>query len=143
MLAAAVDSGKGFFMEQAHKTVAGGHLLHDLHCELILVCSNVACSVDWCKLMLCRSHFIVLSLGEDTQFPEFFVQFFHICRYPGLDCTKIVVVHFLALGRLCTEKSAACVDEVLALFIHFSVNKKVFLLRANRGDNPHDLVIAE
>ena len=31
MFAAAVDPGKGLFMQQAHQIVAVGHLLHDLH----------------------------------------------------------------------------------------------------------------
>ena len=143
VLAAAVDTGKGFFMEQAYKTVAGRYLLHDLHCELILVCGKVACGVYGGKLMLCRRNFIVLSLGEDTQFPQLFVQFFHICCHPRLDCAEIVVVHFLAFGRLCTKKSAAGVYKVLALFVHFSVNEKILLLRANRGDNPLYTVVAE
>ena len=143
MLAAAIDTGEGFFMEQAHKTVAGRHLLHDLHCELVLVCGKVACGVDGCKLVLCRSDFVVLGLGEDAQFPQFFVQLFHICGHPGLDCAEIVVVHFLTFGRLCTKKSAAGIYKVLALFVHFSVNEKILLLRANRGDNPLYTVVAE
>ena len=59
MLARAVYAGKGLFVQQAHKTVAVGDLLHYLHLELVLIACGVCVGIDRRKLMLRRSNLVV------------------------------------------------------------------------------------
>ena len=48
-----------------------GDLLHDLHRQLIMICSDVCGGKDWRKLMLSRRDLIVLGLGQNAELPEF------------------------------------------------------------------------
>ena len=113
VLTAPVDAREGFFMEQADQAVLSGHLLHDLHGELVVVRGHVGGGVDGGQLMLGGGHLVVLGLGEDAQLPQLFVQVLHVCLDPGLDGAEIVVVQLLALGRLRAEQGAASVDQIL------------------------------
>ena len=128
MLARAVDVCKRLFVQQTHKSVLLSHLFHYLHCDLVVVGSDVGGRIDRCKLMLCRCHLVMLCLGEDTQFPQFVIQIGHICLNTWLDDAEIMVVKLLPLWRLCSEKSSACIDKVLALIVKLLGNKEVLLL---------------
>ena len=79
--------------------------------------------------MLCGSDFVMFRFREYAEFPKLFVQLLHECGNAGLDCAEVVVVKLLSLGCSCSEKCSSGVDEVLALVVHFFVNKEVFLLR--------------
>ena len=110
VLAAAVDTGKGLFMKQAHQTMLCSYLLHDFHGQLVLVGGNVSGGINRSQFMLCGSHFVVLRLCQNAQLPQFLVQFFHIGRHAWLDRAEIVVIQFLALGRLGTEQGPAGIN---------------------------------
>ena len=62
MLAAAVHTGKGLFVQQTYQIVALGHLLHGFHHQLVLVVGRVGIGVNGGHLMLGRGHLIVLGL---------------------------------------------------------------------------------
>ena len=47
MFAAAVDAGKGLFMQQANEPMTRGYLLHDFHSKLVVIGSNIRSSIDW------------------------------------------------------------------------------------------------
>ena len=64
-------------MKQAHKTVLGGNLLHDLHGQLVVVGCDVCGRVDGCQLMLCGCDLVVLGLCQNTQLPKLIVKLFH------------------------------------------------------------------
>ena len=143
MLAAAVDAGKGLFLEQAHQTVLGGHLLHDLHGQLILVGGDVGGGENGRQLVLGGSHFVVLRLGQNAQLPKLLIQIGHVGRHPRLDGAEIVVVQLLPLGRLGSEESPAGVDEVVTLIVHLFINEEILLLRAHGGQHAPDAFVAE
>ena len=63
VLAASVYTGKGLLMEQADKTVAQRDLFHYFHGQLVVIGCYVGCCEYRGKLMLCRSHLVVLGLG--------------------------------------------------------------------------------
>ena len=64
MLTGTIDACKGLLMEKAGHAVASGHLLKGLHHNLVVVNGLVHTLVDGSKLMLGRSHLIVLCLGR-------------------------------------------------------------------------------
>ena len=104
MFAAAVDALKGFLMEQAHQAMAGSHVLHHFHGELVVVRCHVGGGKNGRQLVLGGGHFVVLCLGQDPQLPQLLIQLFHKGSHPGLDGPKIVVFQFLALGRLSAKQ---------------------------------------
>ena len=128
VLARTVHSCKGLFVEETHKIVAESYLLHHFHSELIVVCSDIRCIVDRCKLVLCGSYLVVFSLCKDAKLPEFTVKVSHILGNSRLDGTEVVIVHFLSLRRHCAEESASRHNEILSLLPHITVHKEVFLL---------------
>ena len=69
VLAGAVDTRKGLFMQQADQPVPVGDLLHDLHCQLVLVVGGVAVAVDGGHLVLGRSDLVVLGLAQNAELP--------------------------------------------------------------------------
>lgn len=84
------------------------------------------------ELVLRRSNLIVFGFCKDAQFPELFVKIMHEVRDPILQRAEVVVIQFLPLGRLCTEKGAAAVDQVTTLLIQFLVDEEIFLLGDRR-----------
>ncbi len=115
VLAGAVDAGEGLFVQQAHQTVPGGHLLHDLHGQLVVVGGDVGSGIDGRQLVLGGSDLVVLRLGQDAQLPQLLVQVRHIRRHAGLDDAEIVVVQLLPLGRLRAEQRPAAEHQILPL----------------------------
>ena len=143
VLAAAVDTGEGFFMQQTDQVVLPGDLLHDLHGQLVVVGSDVGGREDRRQLMLTRSNFVMLGLGVDAQLPELLVQFFHEGLDPRLDGAEVMVVKLLALGRFGAEKRPAGIDQVLPFQVHVPVHQEVLLLGTHVGDHPLDIRVAE
>ena len=103
MFAAAVDPGKGLFVEQAYHAVLSRHTLHDLHGQLILIGRQVDGGIDGSKLMLGRRHLIVLRFGKDSQLPQLGIQLLHERGHARLDGAKVMVVQLLTLGGLGAE----------------------------------------
>ena len=68
VLAGAVDAGKGLFMQQADQAVARGHLLHDLHRQLVLVGGDVAGRDRPARSSCCAGRdLVVLGLGVERR----------------------------------------------------------------------------
>ena len=122
IFAGAVDTGKRLFMQQADHAVARGHLLHDLHRQLVLVSGDVAGRKHGRKLMLRGSDLVVLGLGVDAELPELLIEILHECRNARLDAAEIVIVKLLPLRRLCTEERTPGIDPVS--YTHLDVYKR-------------------
>ena len=93
--------------------------------------------------MLSGSNLVMLRFCKNSDFPKLLVEVFHVFGNAGLDCTEVMVVKLLTLGRACAEKSSACVNEVFTLVIHLFVNKEVFLLGAYGGLYGLDVLVSE
>ena len=143
VLTAAIDSGKRLFVEQADKPMPGSYLLHDLHGELIVVGGDIGGGVDRGKLVLSRCDLVVFRLGQNAKLPEFGVEFFHICSNSRLDYSKIMIIHLLALGRLCTKQRAAGKTKVRPLIVHLLGDEEVFLLGTDRAGHTLYAVVAK
>ena len=77
----------------------------------------------------------MLCLGQNTQTPQLFIQIPHKVGNTGADRSKIVVVQFLALGRLCTKKRASGKTEVFTLSINGFGNQEILLFGTNADAN--------
>ncbi|CDC68125.1 unknown [Oscillibacter sp. CAG:155] len=143
VLAGAVDAGKGLFVQQAHQTVAVGHLLHDLHGQLVLVAGGVGVGVDGGHLVLRGRHFVVLGLAEDAQGPEGLVQVLHVRGDPGLDGAEVVILQLLALGGLGAEQRPAAEAQVLPLLVELLIYQEILLLGTHLGGDTLGLRVAE
>ena len=130
-------------MQQTDQPVAGSHLLHDLHGQLVVIGGDICGSVDGRQLMLGRGHLIVLRLGQNTQLPELLIQIGHILRHTRLDSAEVMVIHLLTLGGSGTEQRAAAENQVLALAVHGAVHQEILLLGADRGANTFDIRVAK
>ena len=143
MLAGTVDAGKRLFVQQADHAVARGHLLHDLHRQLVLVGSDVAGREHRRELVLRGRHFVVLRLGVNAELPELLVQILHERRNARLDAAEVMIVQLLAFRRLGAEERAAGIDQVLALVIHRLVDQEVLLLWADGRAHGCHVLVAE
>ena len=154
MLAGTVDACKRLLMEQQRQVVLNGDLLHNFHGQLVLVGADVRVGEDGRNFMLRGSHFIVLRLGIDAQFPELQIQVRHKRLDPRLNGSEVVVVHLLAFRRLGAEEGAAGHNEVFPLVVEVPVNEEVLLFTADAGaymlgagrvaeqlNNPHGLFV--
>ena len=123
-------------MEQAHQSVAVGHLLHHLHHQLVLVAGGVGVGVDRGHLMLGGGHLVVLGFAEHAQLPQLLIQILHIGGDPGPDGAIVVVVQLLSLGGLCAEQGPAAHPQVLPLGVLGLVHQEVLLLRPHLNHHP-------
>ena len=130
-------------MEQAHQSVTGSHLLHDLHGELVVVRRHVGGGVDRRQFVLGGGDLVVLGLRHDPQLPQLVVQILHVFRHSRLDGSEIVVVHLLTLRRLRPKERSSAVSEIRALVVHFLRDEEVFLLGTHRGAHVFRRVVAE
>ena len=108
-----------------------------------MVSSNVRCSKYRCKLMLCRSNFVMFCFSINTKLPELTVKILHKIRYSLLDIAKIMILQFLSLRSHSTEQSSACKHKIFSLIIVFFVNKEIFLFRTYRCRNSCSCCISE
>ena len=136
VLAAAVDPLEGLFVEQTHQAVAGGHVPHHLHGELVVVGGHIGGGEDGGQLVLSGGYLVVLCFRQDAQLPQLLVQLLHKGGDSRFDGPEIVVLQLLALGGLGPEQGAAGVQQVGPLVVELFVDKEVLLLRAHGGDHP-------
>ena len=128
VLARTVDALERLFVQQALEAVLSCSTLHYLHCQLVVVGSDVYRVIDWSKLVLSRCDLVVLGLGIDAQSPQLLVKVLHVCGNSCLDSSEIVVIKLLTLWCRCAEKSPACKDKVFSVRIHLSVDEEILLL---------------
>ena len=77
VLSGTVDSLERLLMEQACEMVLVGDLLHDLHCQLVVIDSDICSLKDRGQLVLRRSNLVVLCLGRNAELPELLVEVMH------------------------------------------------------------------
>ena len=143
MFAAAIDAVERLFVEQTDHVIFPGDLLHDFHCELIIVRGDVRSSEHTGKFMLTRSCFIVFGFCHDAELPEFFVQLFHKRGYTWFESAEIVIGQFLTFGRKRTEQCAAGINKIFPTIVNTSVDQEIFLLRTDSCANGADTAVAE
>ena len=78
--------------------------------------------------MLGRCGLVVLGLGQDADFPEFFIELCHEGLNTGLDRTEEVITQLLPFGSRRAEKRTAGKDQVAATVVEGFIHQEVFLL---------------
>lgn len=133
VFAAAVDAGKGFFVQQAGQSVIVRDLFQRFHDELILVCGDVCGAENGSQLVLRGRDLVVLCFGGDSEFPQLLVEFRHKVAYPVLYRGVILVVFLLSFGRHGSEQRSPREFEVVAAVVVPLVDEKIFLFAAHVG----------
>ena len=131
MLAGAVYALEGLLVEQTDEVVLFGDLLHDFHCQLVVVGCDVGGREDRSKLMLCRCDLVVLCLCENAELPELLVEILHVSRDSRFDRAEVVILKLLTFGSHCAEQRSAAELQILSLLVQILVNQKVFLFGAD------------
>ena len=93
--------------------------------------------------MLCRCDLVMLGFCVDAELPELLIELAHEVGDTLRQVAEVVIVHFLALRRLCAEQRSAGQDEVLTGIVACLVDQEVFLLRSDIRYDALYLVIAE
>jgi len=85
----------------------------------------------------------MLGLGSYSQFPEFLIYMFHICRNSLADSSQIVVIQLLPFRRHGSKKSPACKHQVFSSAEHLLADQEIFLFCPNRRNHPFRSGIAK
>ncbi len=131
VLAAAVDAFERLLVQEADHIVFLRNFLHQVHCEMVVVNSDICRGENRRQLVLRGSNFVMLCFRQNAELPKLCVQLIHKCRYAGLDGSKVLILKLLTFWRLVAEQSAAGIDEVFSRLVHSFIDEEVFLLGAD------------
>ena len=88
--------------------MAVSDLLHQLHCELVVINGDVGGTEYGSELMLTGRNLVVACLCVDAELPEFPVQVLHVSRYPAPDGTGVDISEAEALSTFFRDGAFAC-----------------------------------
>ena len=135
MFSRTVDSLEGFLVQKAGHAVLLRDLLHEFHRQLIIVHGNIRGIEDGRKLVLGGRDFVMFGFCENAVRPQRFVEVVHELGNAGFEDAEIVIFELLSPRRGRAEQRSARQNEIFSLFIHFLVDKEIFLFGADRrGD---------
>ena len=137
MLAAAVDPGKGLFVQQADEAVPCGQVTQHVHGQHIVVAGDVGFFIDGRELELTGGHLVVARLGRDAELLQLPLHILHKAHDAAGDGAEVVVLHLLPLGRRRALQGAPREHDVRAQGRQTAIHQKIFLFRAHAG--PHAL----
>ena len=143
VLARAVDAGERLLVHEADKAVAAGHVLEDLHGQLLVVGADVGVLEDRGQLVLGRCDLVVARLDRNAEALQLLLGLEHAGQDPFGDRAEVVLVELVPLGGLAPEERAAGRIEVRALVEVLLVDQEVLLLGADGGEHAGDLVVTE
>ena len=70
----------------------------------------------------------MLSLGGNTQLPQFRVHVMHECGHPLVQRTEIMILHFLPPRRRSPEQCPAGHHQIQTFFEEMTIHQEIFLL---------------
>ena len=143
VLAAAVDAGKGLFVEQTDEVMPRRDLVQQVHDEHVVVGGDIGVLVDGRDLELTGGHFIMPGLGRDAEAEQGVLHILHEGHDTRRDGTEVVVLHLLALGRRGAHQRAARQQQVGAQGGQTAVNEEIFLFRPHAGTHEGGRIVAE
>ena len=109
------------------------HVAHHVHAKHVVIAGNVGFFVHRGDFELTGGHFVVAGLGRNAQRTQLVFQILHEAHHAGRNGAKVVVFHFLTLGRGGTDKGAASQQQVGTQGSQIFVNQEVFLFGAHIG----------
>ncbi|OPZ72714.1 MAG: hypothetical protein BWY83_00501 [bacterium ADurb.Bin478] len=143
VFAAAVDAGKGLFVQQQRQSVAVGRFFQNFHDQLIAVGSHIGFGKDRRNFELMRRHLVVAGFGRHAHFVELDLRVLHESEDAVLDGAKVMVLQLLSLGRFRAQQRSAGDAQVRTQRKKRLVDEKILLLGADGGDNPVGFAVAE
>ena len=130
VLAGTVDAFERLLVQQAVHPVLPGRVLQQRHGELLVIGGHVGGLEEGGDLELTGCHFVVASLGGDSQGVHLPLHVLHEDLDPLGDRTEVVVVELLALCRRGTEQGSARQQDVGAQGHEGTVHQEILLLGA-------------
>ncbi|MPM33496.1 hypothetical protein SDC9_80072 [bioreactor metagenome] len=143
VLAAAVNAGKGLFVQQADQTVLFGYALHNLHGQLVVIRGDIGRRKDRGQLVLRGRNFVMLGLGQYAKLPELCIEVFHKGLYARFDGTEVMVFQFLPLGGAGAVERAAGKYQIRAAVEHRLIDEEILLLGADGGNDFCNVLVAK
>ncbi len=143
VLAAAVDTGKGLFVEEAGQPLLLGHLPQGFHHQLVVVAGHVAAFVHRGQLVLGGGNLVVLGLYRDAQLPKAAVHLPHKAGDAQANATQVVVLQLLPLGHGGALEGDAAELQVQPLLVGGPVHNEILLLRPHAGLHPVHVLHAD
>ena len=143
VLAAAVDAGKGLFVEQADEVMPRRDLVQQVHDEHVVVGGDVGVLVDGRDLELTGGHLVMPGLGRDAEAEQGVFHILHEGHDARRDGAEVVVFHLLALGGRGAHQRASRQQQVGAQGGKTAVDKEVFLFRSHTGAHEGGRIVAE
>ena len=143
MLSGSVHTLERLLVEQYLEPMFLGDPLHEGHDHQVVIDGQVHLLIDRGKLELVGRDLVVPRLDRDTELVCLVLEILHECQYPHGDCSEIVIVELLALGRGMTHESPFRHHEVWALCIQLPVNEEIFLFPTEVGDTSGELLSKE
>ncbi len=143
VLARAVYARKRLLVQKADQPVAAGHVLHDLHRQLLVVGAHIGVLEHGRDLVLVRRDLVVAGLDRHAELRELPLGIEHAREDPFGDRTEVVVIELVALGRLSPEQGPPGGEEIGALEVELLVDQEVLLLGSDGGEDPPGVRVPE
>ena len=143
VLAVAVQSRKGFFVQQKSETVFSGYLTHHFHEKLVLVRGEIGFGELGSELELSRSHFVMPGPEGKSEPGHRLLHLLHERKHRGIDGSEIMIFHLLSLGRQGSQEGTAAEQNVRPLLGEIFPNEEKFLFRSHGGAYPFDSPVSE
>ncbi len=135
VLTRTIDACKGFLVKEAAETVLACNLSHKSHEKHVVVNGEVALLKDRSKFKLVGSYLVVTRLARNAKFKSLDFEIAHELLNTFGNCTEVVVVHLLILGRVVTHKRTAGEQEVGTSSVETFVYEEVLLFPTEVGGN--------
>ena len=130
-------------MEQASEAVFIGDAAEGLHGEHLVIVGEVGAFEDGGDFILGGGHFVMARFDGNAELVELMFAVEHTCEHALGNGAEVMIFHFLALRGHRAEKGAARVDQVGAGEVEVFVDQKVFLFRADSGEDFFALLAEE
>ena len=130
-------------MQQADKAMPARQVTHHIHGKHVMVAGDICLFIHGRKLELAGGHFVVPGFGGNTQSQQLFFHVLHEAHDTTGNGAKVMVFHFLTLGRRRTQQGTACQHEVGTQGRKVFIHQKILLFRAYHGPHIAGRLVAE
>ena len=143
VLARPVDTGERLLVEQALHAVLLGDVAERRHQQLLVIGGDVGPLEHRRDLELAGGDLVVAGLGGDAELEQLTLGVHHERQHPVGHGAEVVVVEFLALGRLGAEQGAARVHQIGTRQEEVPVHQEVLLLGTAERHDVVETAVAE
>ena len=139
VLARTVNPLERLFVQQDHKSVFAGNLVHQVHHNLILVVGQIGFTIDRSQLELVRGNLIVSGLERNAEPQAGDLKLAHELSHACRDGGEVMVLQLLVLRGIVPHQGPACNHQVSPCGVERLVNQEILLLPSQIGVHLGDL----